>query len=126
MYKNKINNMDDTKLLIIVSDSSQTHQWLKRGKHNDVKYWLNHWGIKEEVVLKNTDDIKNMVKAKFKENLWCNKELEDKRKSRYYKEVVNHNLEDQKYLYVLTIIRKRINIVKIRTNSHELHSEIGR
>jgi hypothetical protein len=39
--------------------------------------------------------------------------------------VVNPNLEDQKYLSVLTSIKKRINIVKIRTNSHELHSETG-
>jgi hypothetical protein len=44
---------------------------------------------------------------------------------RYYKEVVNPNLEDQKYLYVLTSLKKRINIAKIRTNSHELHSETG-
>ena len=75
--------------------------------------------------MENIDDIKNIVQDKFKENLWCDKELEDKRKLRYYKEVVNPNLEDQKYLYVLTSIKKRINITKIRTNSHELHSEIG-
>jgi hypothetical protein len=39
--------------------------------------------------------------------------------------VVNPNLEDQMYLFVLTSVRKRINIDKIRTNSHEMHSEIG-
>jgi hypothetical protein len=39
--------------------------------------------------------------------------------------VVYSNLEDQKYLFVLTSLKKRINIVKIRTNYHELHSEIG-
>jgi hypothetical protein len=82
-------------------------------------------GIKEEVILQNTNDIKNIVQAKFKENLWCDKELEDKIKLRYYKEVVNPNLEDQKYLSVLTSVKKRINIAKIRTNSHELHSETG-
>jgi hypothetical protein len=43
----------------------------------------------------NTDDIKNTVQAKFKESMWCNKELEDKRRLQYYKEVVNHNLEDK-------------------------------
>jgi len=32
------------------------------------------------------------------DNLWCNKELEDKRKLRYYKKMVNPNLENQKYL----------------------------
>ena len=47
-----------------------------------------------------------------------------KRKLRYYKEVINPNLElDQKYLSVVTISRKKINIAKIRTNSHEIHSK---
>jgi hypothetical protein len=49
----------------------------------------------------------------------------DKIKLRYYKEVVNPNLEDQNYLSVLKSAKKKINISKIRTNSHELHSEIG-
>ena len=46
-------------------------------------------------------------------------------KLRYYKEVINHSLEYQKYLSVLTISRKEINIAKFRTNSHELHREKG-
>ena len=58
------------------------------------------------------------MQVKFKENLWCDKELDDKRKLRYYKEVVNPNLEDQKYFFVLTSIKKRINIFKIIINSH--------
>ena len=37
--------------------------------------------------------------------------------------MVNLNLEDQKYLFVLIRLKKKINIVKIRTNSHNLHSE---
>ena len=41
-------------------------------------------------------------------------------------EVINLNLGDQKYLSVLTSSKKKINIAKIRTNSHELHSETGR
>jgi hypothetical protein len=53
------------------------------------------------------------------------KKLVDKRKLRYYKEVVNPNLEDQNYLLVLKSANKKINVAKIRTNSHELHSEIG-
>jgi hypothetical protein len=57
--------------------------------------------------------------------MWCNKELEGKIKLRYYKEVINPNLEDKKYLSVLTSVKKKINIAKIRTNSHELHSETG-
>ena len=49
----------------------------------------------------------------------------DKRKLRYYKEVFNPNLEDRNYLLVLKSAKKKINIAKIRTNSHKLHSEIG-
>jgi hypothetical protein len=30
--------------------------------------------------------------------MWCDKELEEKSKLRYYKDVINHNLEDQNYL----------------------------
>ena len=58
--------------------------------------------------------------------MWCDKELEDKRIVRYYKEVIHHNLEDQKCLYILTSVKKKINIAKIRTNSHELKSETWR
>ena len=47
------------------------------------------------------------------------------KKLRSYKEVINPTLEDQNYLYVLTSSKKKINIAKIRTNSHELHSETG-
>jgi hypothetical protein len=57
--------------------------------------------------------------------MWCDKELEGKIKLRYYKEVINPNLEDKNYLSILTSVKKKINIAKIRTNSHELHSEIG-
>jgi hypothetical protein len=46
-----------------------------------------------------------------------------KRKLRYYKDVINRNLEDQNYLFVLTSVKKKKCIAKIRTNSHELHSE---
>jgi len=105
------------------SNSSQNHQRIKRGWHKYTNSWLNQWGIWEDVILQNTDSMKNIITSKLKENIWCDKELEDKRKLRYYKEVVNPNLEDQKYLFVLTNIKKRINIAKIRTNSHELHSE---
>ena len=46
-------------------------------------------------------------------------------KLRYYKEVINHNLEDQKHLSVVTSSWKKINIAKIITSSHELHRETG-
>ena len=55
--------------------------------------------------------------------LWGNKELERKRELRYYKEVINSNFENENYLSVLTSVKKKINTAKIRTNSHELHSE---
>ena len=59
----------------------------------------------------------------FKEKFWCEKNLAVKRKLRYYKEFINPNLEDQKYFQVVTSSHKKINIAKIKTNSHELHSE---
>jgi len=38
---------------------------------------------------------------------------------------IYHNLEVQKYIFVLTSSKMKINIAKIRTKSHELHSEMG-
>ena len=43
-------------------------------------------------------------------------DLEVKKKLRYYKEVINPNLEDQKYLSFLTRPKKKINIAKERTH----------
>jgi hypothetical protein len=77
----------------------------------------------EETILQNTYTIKNIIKSKFKEEMRCDKELEEKIKLRYYKEAINPNLEDQSYLYVLTSVKKKISLAKIRTNSHELHSK---
>jgi hypothetical protein len=77
----------------------------------------------EETILLNKDTIKKNVKSKFKEKMWCDKELEEKRKLKYYKDVINPNLEDQNYLSVLPSVKKKISIAKIRTNSHELYSE---
>jgi hypothetical protein len=57
--------------------------------------------------------------------MWCDKVLEEKRKLRYYRDVINPNLEDQNYLSVFPSVKKKISISKIRTNSHELHSETG-
>ena len=86
---------------------------------------LNHWEIDENVALQNINNIKNIVTTKFKEKMWCEKDLATKRKLRYY-EVINPTLEAQKYLSVLTNSNKKINVAKIRTNSHEFHSETGR
>jgi len=60
-----------------------------------VKSWLNHWGIQEEVIVQNIDNIRNIITSKFKENMWCDKELVDKRKLGYYKKVVNPNSENK-------------------------------
>ena len=81
-----------------------------------MRSWLNRWEIDENVSLQTINSIKNSVISKFKEKMWCEKDLEDKRKLRYYKEVINPTLEDQKYLSVLTSSKKKINIAKIRTN----------
>lgn len=43
----------------------------------------------------------------------CDRELEDKRKLRCYKEVIKPNIEDQKYLSILNGINKTINITKL-------------
>ena len=58
--------------------------------------------------------------------MWWEKDLGAKRKLRYYKEVINPTLEYQKYLSVLTSLKKKINKANIRMNSHELHSETSR
>ena len=85
--------------------------------------WLNHWGIDENDILQNIDNVKTINTSKFKEKFRCEENLMVKGKLIHYKEVINPNLEDQKYLSVVTRSWKKINIAKIRTNSHELHSE---
>ena len=57
--------------------------------------------------MQNKDTIKNTIKSKFKEKMWCDKKLEEKIKLIYYEEVINPNLEDQNYLSVLTSIKKK-------------------
>ena len=75
--------------------------------------------------MQNIDNVKNIIASIFKDKLWCEENLAAKRKLRYYKEVTNLNLEDQKCLLVLSSSLKKINIAKVRRNSHELHSETG-
>ena len=33
--------------------------------------WLNFWGIDENDILENIDNVNNIITSKFKENLWC-------------------------------------------------------
>ena len=68
---------------------------LKRGWHKDTLACLDLWGVDENVALQNIDYIKNIITSKFKEKVWCEEDLEIKRKLRYYKEVINPNLEVQ-------------------------------
>ena len=74
----------------------------------------------------NINNIKNIITSKCKEKTWGEKDLEVKRKLRYYKEVINPNLEDRKYLSILISLKKKTNILKMRMNSQELHSETWR
>ena len=92
--------MRDHRLPKLALNSSQNHLRLKRGWYKDTKAWLNLWEIDENDALQNINNIKNIVSSMFKEKMWCEKDLEAKRKLRYYKEVINPTLEDQKYLSV--------------------------
>ena len=98
LYKHKINSIGDLRLPKLALNSSQNHLRLKRGWYKDTRAWLNHWEIDENVALQNINNIKNIVTSKFKEKMWCEKDLEAKIKLRYYKEVINPTLEDQKYI----------------------------
>ncbi len=106
LYKNKINNMGDYRIPKLALNSSQNHLRLKRGWYKDTRAWLNLWEIDKNVALKNVNNIKSFVTSKFKEKLWCDKNLEAKIKLRYYKEVINPTMEDQKYLPILTSSKK--------------------
>jgi hypothetical protein len=44
--------------------------------------------------------------------MWCDKELEEKIKLRYYKDVINPNLEDQNYLSVLMSVKKKKTLLR--------------
>ena len=103
----------------IVLNSSQNQLCLKRCWCKDTMAWLNHWGINENDILHNIDNVKNITTYKFKEKFWCEENLTVKIKLRYYKEVINPNLEDQKYPLVVTSQWEKINIAKIRMNSRE-------
>jgi hypothetical protein len=60
-------------------------------------------GIMEETIFYNKYTIKKNLKSKFKEKMWCDKELEEKLKLRYYKYVIKPNLEDQNYLFFFQV-----------------------
>ena len=55
--------------------------------------WLNHWGIDENDILQNIDNVKNIIASKFKEKFRSKENLAVKRKLRYNNEVINPNLK---------------------------------
>ena len=87
--------MEDKRLPKIASKSSHNHLRLKQGWYKDAQSWLSQWGIMEETILQNKDTIKYVIQSKIKKKMWRDKELEEKIKSSYYKDVINPNLEDQ-------------------------------
>ena len=66
------------------------------------------------------DSVKDTITSKCKDKLWDDKDLEGKMKLRYYKELINPTLDNQNYLSILTRTKKKMNIARVRTNSHEL------
>jgi hypothetical protein len=46
--------------------------------------------------------------------MWCDEKIEQKRKLRYYKDVINSNLEKQNFLFVFPSVKKKIRTAKIR------------
>ena len=78
LYKHKINNMGDHRLPKLAFNSSQNHLRLKRDWYKDNAAQFNHWEIDKNIALQNINHIKNIVTSKFKEKLWCEKDLEVK------------------------------------------------
>ena len=111
MYMDKINNMGNERLPKNSLNSSQNQPRLKRCSCQDTMAWLNHWAIDENGIFENIDTVKNIITSKFKGKLWCEENLVVKRKLRYYKEVIIPNLEDQKYLSVVTSSWKKIGLM---------------
>ena len=67
--------MGDHRLPNLALNSSQNHLRLKQGWYKDTRAWLKLWEIDENVVLQNINNIKNIVTSKFKEKMWCEKDL---------------------------------------------------
>ena len=102
MYKHKINNMGNESIPKIALNSSQNQLCVKRCWCKDTMAWSSQWGIIENDILENIDNFNKIITSKFKKNFLCEENLTVERKSRYHKEVINNNLEDQNYLSVVT------------------------
>ena len=73
MYKHKINNMGNERLPKIDLNSSQNQLCLKRCWGKDTMAWLNHWGIDENDILQNIDNVKNIITLSLKRNFGLRK-----------------------------------------------------
>lgn len=83
------------------------------------------WRIKEEIIIGSKDSIKDTITSNLKDTMCNDKELEAKRKVRHYKEAINPTIDNDNYLSMLTNTKKKVNIARIRTNSHELRTDNG-
>lgn len=72
------------------------------------------------------DNIKDTINPNFRDKMWDVKKMEDKRKLRYYKEVINPIVDKQNYLSMLTSTKSKMNIARIRNKSRELQSDSKR
>lgn len=52
---------------------------------------------------RNIDTIKFTIITKFKEILWCNNEIKNKRKLIQCKEINNSKLEEEKYMSIISM-----------------------
>ena len=75
--------MGDYRLPKLDLNSSQNHLTLKQGWYKDTRARLDHWEIDKNVALQNINNIKNIVNSKYKDKMWCEKDLEAKIKLRY-------------------------------------------
>jgi hypothetical protein len=55
--------------------------------------------------------------------MWSHTETENKIKLNYYKEIINPELKHQNYPSIVFNSRMKIYIAKIKTNSHQRHSD---
>ena len=71
MYKHKINSMGNERLPKIALNLIQNQLYLKRCWCKYTMAWLNHWGIDENDILHNIDNVKNIITSKFKDKFSC-------------------------------------------------------
>jgi len=71
-------------------------------------------------------NIKDTINPNFSYKMSDVKKLEDKRKLRYYKEVINRIVDNHNYLSMLASTKSKMNMTRIRTKSRELQSDTKR